>query len=93
MLYDELEMEPDANQDRQQAHDLLDMLPAAKIAAVRNLLEVMVEPLAQALEAAAIEEHELTGETVAALERSRESLARGEGIPHEQVLSDVGFTR
>jgi hypothetical protein len=40
-------MEPNLNQERQQAHALLDMLPAAKLNAVRGLLEVMVEPLAR----------------------------------------------
>lgn len=42
-------MEPDFNEERQQAHALLDMLPAEKLNAVRSLLEVMVEPLARAL--------------------------------------------
>ena len=35
-------MEPNLNQERQQAHALLDMLPADKLNAVRGLLEVMV---------------------------------------------------
>ena len=34
-------MEPNLNQERQQAHALLDMLPAEKLNAVRSLLEVM----------------------------------------------------
>jgi hypothetical protein len=38
---------PDLAQERQQAHALLDMLPAEKLTAVRSLLEVMVEPLAE----------------------------------------------
>jgi hypothetical protein len=38
-------VEPDHSQEREQAHALLDMLSAEKLAAVRNLLEVMVEPL------------------------------------------------
>jgi hypothetical protein len=37
-------MESNLNQVRQQAHALLDMLPAEKLNAVRSLLEVMVEP-------------------------------------------------
>lgn len=42
-------MEPNLNQDRRQAHALLDMLPAKKLNAVRRLLEVMVEPLSRSL--------------------------------------------
>lgn len=53
-------MEPNVNQDRRQAHALLDMLPAEKLNAVRSLLEVMVEPLARSLALAAAEEEEIT---------------------------------
>ncbi|MGH9605035.1 MAG: hypothetical protein ACRD3N_04985 [Terracidiphilus sp.] len=38
-----------------------------------------------------IEEEELTPEIAAALSRARASLARGEGIPHEEVLREFGF--
>ena len=60
-------MEPNLNQERQQAHALLDMLPAEKLNAVRSLLEVMVEPLSCSLALTPVEEDELTDETVAAL--------------------------
>jgi len=49
---------PNLNQERQQAHALLDMLPAEKLNAVRSLLEVMVQ------------EEDLTPETAAALDRA-----------------------
>ena len=77
-------MEPNLNEDRQQAHALLDLLPAEKLNAVRSLLEVLVEPLERSLALAPVEEEALTSETAAALERARASLARGEGIPHER---------
>jgi hypothetical protein len=63
-------MEPNLNQERQQAHALLDMLPAGKLNAVRSLLEVMVEPLARSLALAPVEEEEITPETAAALDRA-----------------------
>ena len=81
----------DFNQERQQAHALLDMLPAGKLNAVRSLLEVMVEPLTRSLALAPVEEEEITPDTAAALERARASLARGEGIPHEEVLREFGL--
>jgi hypothetical protein len=84
-------MEPDLNQERQQAHELLDMLPDEKVAAVRSLLQVMVEPLSGSLASAPVDEEEITSETAAALERSRASLARGEGIPHEEILREFGL--
>ena len=84
-------MEPNLNQERQQAHALLDMLPAEKLNAVRSLLEVMVEPLARTLALAPVEEEEITPETAAAIDRSRAALHRGEGIPHEEVLREFGL--
>jgi len=84
-------MEPDDTQQRQQAHALLDMLPAEKLAAVRSLLEVMVEPLSRSLASAPVEEEAVTSETAAALDRARASLARGEGVPHKDVLREFGL--
>jgi hypothetical protein len=84
-------MEPDLTQERRQAHALLDMLPAEKLNAVRSLLEVMVEPLSRSLALAPVEEEEITPETAAALDRARASLARGEGIPHEEILREFGL--
>jgi hypothetical protein len=84
-------MDIDLNQERRQAHALLDMLPAEKLNAVRCLLEVMVEPLARSLALAPVEEDEITPETAASLDRARTSLARGEGVPHEEILREFGL--
>ena len=84
-------METNLNQERQQAHALLEMLPAEKLHAVRSLLEVMVEPLARSLAMVPAEGEEITAETAAALDRARASLARGEGVPHEEVLREFGL--
>jgi hypothetical protein len=86
-------MSPDVKQERQQAHALLDLLPEGKLVAVRNLLEVLVEPLASSLASAPFDEEEVGPETAAALERARASLARGEGIPHEDVLREFGLSK
>jgi hypothetical protein len=86
-------MANDVTQERQQAHALLDMLPQEKLAAVRGLLEVLVEPLSRSLASAPVEEEEVTPETAAALDRARASLARGEGIPHEDILREFGISK
>ena len=86
-------MKRNPQQERQQAHELLDMLPDEKLNAVRTLLEVMVEPLSRSLTLAAVEEEKLTPETAAALERARASLASGEGIPHEEILREFGLKK
>jgi hypothetical protein len=69
---------------------LIERLDAAQLDAVVGLLKVMVESLARSLALAPVEEAEITPETTAALDRARASLARGEGIPHEEVLREFG---
>ena len=79
--------------DRQQAHQLLDQLGPAQFDAVVRLLEVMVEPLTRSLALAPVEEEGITPDTAAALERARASLARGKGIPHEEILREFGLSQ
>jgi ethanolamine utilization microcompartment shell protein EutL len=79
--------------ERDRAHVLLDMLSAEKLNAVRSLLEVMVEPLSQSLASLSVEDEEITPETAAALDRASASLARGEGIPHEEILREFNLTK
>jgi hypothetical protein len=81
-------MEPDRAGEREKAHALIDRLSGEQLQAVRNLLEVMVTPLASALASAPVEDEELTAETAAAIDRSRTALRRGEGIPHEEILRE-----
>ena len=85
-------MELTLQQERQQAHALIDLLPPEKLNAVRSLLEVMVEPLSRSLALAPFEDEEITPETAAELDQARASLARGEGIPHEEILREFGLT-
>jgi len=49
-------MEPSLDQERKQAHALLDLLTAEKLNAVLSLLEVRVEPLSSSLALAPVEE-------------------------------------
>ncbi len=84
-------MEPNLDQERREAHALIDALPPEKLTAVKSLLEVMVEPLARSLALAPPEEEELTPETAAALDRARDSLTRGEGVPHNEILREFGL--
>jgi len=74
----------------QQAHQLLDQLDAGQLSAVIHLLQVMINPLSHSLASAPLEEEEITPETAAALDRARASLARGEGISHEEMLREFG---
>jgi hypothetical protein len=75
----------DLQQERQQAHALLDLLPPAKLGAVRNLLEVMIDDE---------EDEELTEEDRRALRASDEYFRKGgQGIPFEQVVAECASFR
>ncbi|MGB8260582.1 MAG: hypothetical protein WCE75_09535 [Terracidiphilus sp.] len=76
---------------RTQAHQLLDRLSEEKLNAVCNLLELLAEPLFVSLARAPVEDEELTPETAAALDRARGSVARGNFVPHEEVLREFGL--
>jgi hypothetical protein len=79
--------------DKQQAHRLLDQLDQGQLAAVVHLLQVMTGPLSGVLSAASVEEEEISPETVAGLDRARASLARGEGIAHEDIRREFGLEK
>lgn len=72
----------DLQQERQQAHALIDLLPPAKLGAVRNLLEVFLEEDSDTLSPA---------EAKAIAEADQWS-KQNEPIPHEQVLADLGLS-
>jgi hypothetical protein len=84
-------MAQDIGKEKKQAHELIERLPPTQLSAVVGLLEAMLDP--SALANAPVEEEEITSETAAALERARESLARGEGIPHEEILREFGLSK
>jgi hypothetical protein len=75
--------------DKEHAHKLLDRLDSRQVAAVVHLLETMVNPL----DLAPVEDEDLTPQTVAAVDRTRASLARGEGIPHEDIRREFGLEK
>lgn len=53
----------------------------------------MTGPLSRSLASAPVEEEEITPETAAAIDRARSSLAREEGIPHEDILGEFGLDK
>ena len=80
--------------ERQQAHELLDLLPAEQLNAVRSLLKVMVhsmETLASSLARVPEETEDLTPDTVASINNARASLAKGECIAHDEILREFGI--
>ncbi len=74
----------DLQQDRRQAHELLDQLPPAKLGVARSLFAVMADD---------DDEEELTEEDRSALRASDEYFRNGgQGIPFEQVIADLAYS-
>lgn len=85
-------MEPNSDQERRQAHALLDMLPPEQLSAVRSLLETMLDPASRALANAPIDDEPISAEEERAVAEAREWLKHNRPIPHEQMLAEFGLT-
>ena len=84
---------PDSVQQKQQAHIMLDLLAPEKLSAVVGLLAVMLDPVARAIAKDPIDDEPVTEEEAKALDEAREWLKHNKGIPHEQVLAELGITQ
>ena len=86
-------MAAELHYEREMVHALVDALSEEKLAAVRGLLEVMVdvEPLSVSLAKAPIDEEELRPEFIAELEAAHKSVAEGKGISHSEILREFGL--
>jgi len=79
--------------DKQHAHDLVDRVPDDQMtAAVRFLEFLLVDPVDRTLATAPVEDEEVSAEEEQAVARSKEWFKHNEGIPFEQVVTDLGFT-
>lgn len=77
---------------RSHVHALVDQLPPVQLAAVETLLQSMLDPLAQKLATAEIDDEPLTGEERRALDEAIEWSKHNKPIPLEEVLADFGLT-
>jgi hypothetical protein len=79
-------------QQRQQAHGMIERLAPEKLSAVVGLLEILLDPLDRALAMAEIDDEPVTEEERREIEASEEWFKHNEGIPFEQVVAELGFT-
>ena len=77
--------------EKQRAYQLLDQLNNGQLAAVIHLLEIMTDPLARSIANTPVEDEEITEEMAAELDAAHASIARGEGIPHEEMMRRFGL--
>ncbi len=68
---------------RQHVHELVDRLDSGQLAAIGQLLEVMVH--------SDEEDEPISAEEEAAVARSKEWFKHNEGIPFEHVVAELGF--
>ncbi len=78
---------------KEHAHELIERLPPTQVAAIVGLLEAMLDPVAGAIASAPTDDEPLTAEEINALDEAQEWLKHNQGIPHEQVLAELGVTQ
>jgi hypothetical protein len=78
--------------EKQHAHELIDRMAPGQVAVVVGLLEIMLDPLARTLASAPYDDEPVSEEEAREVEESKASFARGEGIPHDEVLAEFGLS-
>jgi hypothetical protein len=76
--------------EQQELVELAKRVSLADVAAAKRALEPFVDPFWQDMRSPPFEEEELTPEVIASLEEAKAEFARGEGIPHEEILREFG---
>ena len=76
----------------QHVEQLLGQLAPEQLAAVVQLLEAMLDPVARSIANAPFEDEEINAATAAELDASHASIERGEGISHEEIMRQYGLT-
>jgi hypothetical protein len=79
--------------DKQHAHDLIERLAPNQVPAAIGMLESLLDPVARAIANAPVDDEPLSAADEKALNEAREWSSRNKGIPHEEVLAELGLTR
>jgi len=79
--------------DKEHAHELIERLAPGQVPAAIGMLESLLDPVSRAIANAPIDDEPVTKEEEKALAESREWLKHNKGIPHEQVLAELGVTQ
>ena len=81
-----------ATNPKQEAHELIERLSTGQVIAAVGLFKAMLDPVSIALANAPIDDEPVSDEEARDIAAARASLARGEGIPHEEVLREFGLS-
>lgn len=78
---------------KEQAHELINRMAPGQVSAVVGLLEIMLDPFARALANAPYDDEPVSEEEAHDIAASKAALARGEAIPHDEILAEFGLTQ
>jgi hypothetical protein len=78
--------------DKQHAHELIERLAPNQVPGAIGMLESLLDPVARAIADAPADDEPLTAADEQALAEAGEWSKRNQGIPHEQVLAELGLT-
>jgi len=81
-----------ANDPKQEAHELIERLSTGQVIAAVGLFKAMLDPVSVALASAPSDDEPVSEEEARDIAAARTSLARGEGIPHEEVLREFSLS-
>jgi RIO-like serine/threonine protein kinase len=86
-------MATSATNPKREAHELIDKMSVGQVVAAVGLFKAMLDPVEFALAHALVDDEPLTAEDIRVLDESREWLKHHKGVPHEQVLAELGITQ
>ena len=86
-------MPTDTAQEKQQIHDLVDRLAPSQVPPFAAFWKPWVDPVARSIAKAPVDDEPVSAEDQQALEEAREWMKHNEGIPHEQVLAELGISQ
>ena len=81
-----------ATSPKQQAHELIESMAPGQVSAVVGLLKVMLDPFTRTLAHAPYDDEPVSAEEAREIAEARASLARGEGVSHDEFLAEFGLT-
>ena len=81
-----------ATNPKQEAHELIERLSTGQVIAAVGLFKAMLDPVSVALANAPIDDEPVSEEEAHDIAAARASLARGEGVSHDEVLREFGLS-
>jgi len=77
--------------EKRQAHELIERLPATQLSAVVGLLEAMLDPVSRAIARAPSTTNQSRRKRRKRSRKRAKWSKRNKSIPHEQVLAELGI--